>query len=323
MNFSLVFPTRERVGLLTNLLNSLILTSKINIEVLPVYDSDDDSTKSIVDEFTEKYKDINIKFLEKQRSKRLNEDYINYAARISTGKYVFVLNDDVEFLNEGWDQLAWETLENYVSTNGDGVVYGYIDDGLEEFKSKQGLRYCCFPIVSRKAFEVLGYAMPPYFNSWGADIYLYKIYQANNRILDLTNEVKILHVSVHNHLRPIDETAKNVKDINNYPSDSEDKIRTDIKKISDYLNPVVVNTQVVIPRNKKTTPPVSQPPPVATPPPVAASKPVVTPMPPVVNKPIVNKPTPPVVNKPVVQTPINNEVINRRMNALLGKKKKN
>lgn len=215
IKFSLILATRKRTVLLKDLLNSIKTTSSFpkEIEIVIVYDNDDEETKSNIKIFENIICDFKFKFIERKRSSNLNNDYINFAASHSTGKYIFILNDDVVFLSKDWDEKAFVKLEDYVKEN--NIVYGLTDDGMEDLKKKQRLKYTGFPIISRHSFNTLGYAMHPDFKGWGADIHLYDLYSSISRVCDLTNEVKLLHVSPHCQLRPEDEINKHVASISN------------------------------------------------------------------------------------------------------------
>lgn len=214
MDFSIVFPTRGRVDLLQTLFRSLAETTANpeRVEVLPVCDNDDVDTIAAIPELKKIYP---ANFLVRQRSKYLNQDYINYGSSLSTGKYIFILNDDVEFRTKDWDVKCFTELENYIKNRPDGVVYGLTDDGMDSVRLTQKLQYSGFPIISRKAFEILGYAMHPHFRSWGADIHLYQVYAAVGRVCNLKNSVLAFHLSPHTESREADETNKHVALINN------------------------------------------------------------------------------------------------------------
>lgn len=216
MRFSIVFATRERTTLLRNLLESIVVTTHNPrwIEVIAVYDSDDSETDGISSELIEKFKSINLRMLRRERSPRLNEDYINYAARLSDGEYIIVLNDDVKFETQGWDDVAYQKCEDYKITYPDGIMYGVTEDGLNDLKRRQNLTYCCFPLISKKAVKILGYAMHPAFNSWGADVHLYRIYSNINRVVDL-RDIKLIHYSYHGNSREKDKVNEHVRQIDN------------------------------------------------------------------------------------------------------------
>lgn len=209
MNFSIVLASRERVHLLDSLLSSIVNTTsdKSNCEVICVIDTDDRITKR----FLERLKNTCpfAKFITRDRAPNLNDDYLNWAWRNHTkGNNILVVNDDVVFKTPNWDQIAIAHLSRYLADKPDGIAYGWIEDGL---KSRQGgLNYCCFPLITRKAAEVLGFVMPPEFPGWGADIGLYRIYSSINRVCEITGVV-LEHVSHHNGMRVRDHISHSVE----------------------------------------------------------------------------------------------------------------
>lgn len=209
MDFSLVFATRDRINLLRGLLTSLSINThnKQNVEIIAVYDDDDAATHNAVYSTLKNFSDLNIRFIKRIRSNFLNRDYINLAAEQSTGRYIHILNDDIEYLTYHWDKIAMESLDEYTSNN--KIVYGMVDDSMEFVRAHQNLQYTGFPIISRESFNVLGYAMHPTFPSWSADIHLYRIYKSVGRVLDM-RQIKLLHLNHHTNMRPKDETSRHV-----------------------------------------------------------------------------------------------------------------
>ncbi len=236
INFSLVFATRQRVSLLNGLFQSLSdnTCQKEKVEIIPVYDEDDYETDNTIPEFLTKFNDLNIKFIKRTRSIYLNEDYINYAARQSSGDFVHVINDDVEYLTKCWDEIGIASLREYLINKPDGIVYGFIDDSMNHVRNGQKLQYTGFPIISREAIDCIGYAMGPAFPSWGADIHLYRIYNSIGRVLDLT-QIKLLHISHHCGLRVQDETSKHVSRISGGPNCTNVSIDAEVDAMKEAM----------------------------------------------------------------------------------------
>jgi hypothetical protein len=209
MNFSIILASRERVHLLDSLLHSIVNTvgDKSNCEVICVIDTDDRVTKRFLDRF--KTSCSFVRFVVRDRAPNLNDDYLNWAWRnFSTGRNIIIVNDDVVFKTANWDSIILAHLDKYLADKPDGIAYGWIEDGL---KSRAGgLRYCCFPLITRKAAETVGFVMPPEFPGWGADIGLFRIYSAVNRICELPG-VAVDHVSYHNGSRNRDHISHAVE----------------------------------------------------------------------------------------------------------------
>lgn len=230
MNFSICFASRERVPLLTNLLQSLVNTTKDldKIEVLVGIDYCDVQTCEAADGLQEKFPFV--KFLKRQRSKMLNKDYINWVYdTCGTGDYIIACNDDAAFITPNWDEIILGKINHFLTDKPDGIVYGYTSDTI---LNRFGMNYCCFPTVSRKACKVLGWIMPPEFPGWNADIRCWEIYHSLGRTLDIS-EVTIEHISYHSGKRGRDAVSHHVEKISsgNYHSD----IKGHIAKLRRYI----------------------------------------------------------------------------------------
>lgn len=211
MNFSVILASRERVSLLDSLLRSLEANTadKANTEVIVVIDNDDHLTRR----FSERLKNACsfARVISRERVGNLNEHYLNWAWRnFSTGDYVVICNDDTVFSTPNWDQIALGKLNKFLEDKPDGVVYGWIEDALIERAG--GLNYCCFPLISRAAAQVLNWVMPPDFPGWGADIGLWRVYSAIDRVCDLS-AIRIDHVSYHSGKRQRDHISYHVEQL--------------------------------------------------------------------------------------------------------------
>jgi hypothetical protein len=182
---SLILNTRKRVVLLNNLLRSIQETASYpeDIQVIINYDADDDET----DLFTRSLLDtkFDIQWVTGDRPNNLHKSLnimANFAYDSST-KYIFVLNDDVEFLTKGWDDQIRKIPSDeiwYISTN---------DNSADKENTAQ---YASFPILTRAAYEALGYFMSEKFVGLGADVHLWRIFDSVNRIKE--TEIELDHV---------------------------------------------------------------------------------------------------------------------------------
>jgi hypothetical protein len=213
MNFSICLASRERSQLLVALARSIKETTADtnNIELLVGIDDDDAEMHDCARHMTGWHNFI--KFFSRARSKMLNRDYINWVYDITgrKGKYVIACNDDALFKTPNWDTIICEKMENYLSGKSDGIGYGFISDAL---LNRHGMQYCCFPLVTQKGVNSLGWVMPPEFPGWNADIALWRTYKSVNRIFDLS-DVMIEHVSYHCGKRDRDNVSRHVESISN------------------------------------------------------------------------------------------------------------
>lgn len=135
--------------------------------------------------------------------------YQNYLWQKAKGKWFFVLNDDVKCLTKGWDE---EILKLPLNRYGRTKPYG---------PKRFGVEYSEFPVIGCNAARKLGYLMPPYYSSWGADKYIFKVFDKCNLLFDLNIEL--------DHYRVMDETHHELKKINN---DKPCLITNDVKRLS-------------------------------------------------------------------------------------------
>jgi hypothetical protein len=207
MNFSVLIPTRKRVVYLNNLILSIYNTAKFKneVEILITYDDDDQQTMDFVNNFqTQEY--LNISFFKRPRSLNINGDYYNWMAKnYAKGKYFIISNDDAQFIQQNWDEMAWKRLEEYEKSNPDGLVLGIIDDKEVISNRHDYNRFSCFPLFSRKDLEVLGFLFQPEYWRDGADWVIAGVYRKIDRVLDLRNEIIIEHISVRSFRRNKDD----------------------------------------------------------------------------------------------------------------------
>lgn len=191
VKFSLILNSRERPILLKNLLKSIKQTTKNidEIEVLIACDNDDTISRIVSYDLKNDYSFCQFYF--RERTKNLNAS-LNELYNKSSGNYIFVLNDDVEFLTPDWDTLAYQALQEYTGAKLDGIVYGKIRDNSSD---KVNDLYSPFPIISRPAADALGYVVSPLWISWGADLHIGRIFgkEGIDRICDLSY-IKVSHV---------------------------------------------------------------------------------------------------------------------------------
>jgi hypothetical protein len=234
MNFSIILASRERVHLLDSLLNSIVQNTadQKNCEVITVIDSDDRVTRRFMERFQNTCPFA--RFVVRDRAPNLNDDYLNWAWRnFSTGDNIIVVNDDVVIKTPNWDRLIMADLSRYLSDKPDGVAYGWIQDGLTSRAG--GMNYCCFPLITRKAADVLGFVMPPQFPGWGADIGIYRIYSAVNRICDLSS-VYFEHISYHTNKRGRDHISHGVEQKSSQGANPENfDIGVSVERLMKYI----------------------------------------------------------------------------------------
>lgn len=206
--FTIVFPTRERVELLDRLLKSIQLnTNNLDaIEVIIAVDTDDHKSKLYYNSRGVKYGFV--KLFVVKRSLNFSRDYYNFLAAQGTGRWIIACNDDAEFATKDWDVMAEYTLNKYIGDTAN-VVYGWIDDDFKESNRAAGHgKYCCFPLIGREGFNALGYVFPPSIPTWGADIWMCRLYNTIDRAVVLPIQIK--HLCHHNQTREQDHISKRI-----------------------------------------------------------------------------------------------------------------
>lgn len=171
MKISLFLNTRKRTRLLANLLSSIYNTaySSDNIEVFVTIDNDDHESE----DFLQSLEFDNLSFRRIQRPTNLHIS-INQMAEMSSGDFLFVLNDDVLFRTFNWDI---NIIDNY---NPEKILYIATHDNSMD--KTNHARYSSFPILTRAAYDKLGFFMSEKFVSHGADVHLWRIFDAINAV---------------------------------------------------------------------------------------------------------------------------------------------
>jgi|GEM_PF-4396631 len=211
--FSLVMPTRNRIGTLQRCLRSFFDNAQTpaSVEVVLMCDFDDPTARDfgaiVLDP------SWNVKVVFQHRSRKMIRDYNNYGSQCSTGKYVWQLNDDFEMTTRHWDAILRKRIEAFLADKPDRILYVQVDDSTHtnwEVASKWG---CCCPIISRETLDAMNCFMPSEIDMWGADVALWWIFLLlpQLRVLNAISEVKLLHHSRHNDTAPPDELSHHVE----------------------------------------------------------------------------------------------------------------
>lgn len=237
INWTLIIHTRDRIELLTKLLDSIQRTTHEprNLEVIVLYDIDDTAMHRAAPRLGVQYSNINAKFCDRERSAMMNRDYINYAVKLwANGKYIFCLNDDVEFKTDSWDTIAWDKLQVYLKDKPDGIVYAITDDRTPG--KPAGGHFTCFPIISQVATVIMGGFFDDEFPAWNADIAAHFVYSRINRVLDL-REVIAAHISHHAGVRDKDVIDFRMADLTQTgPQDPSMFVQRDVDRLMEHIN---------------------------------------------------------------------------------------
>jgi glycosyltransferase involved in cell wall biosynthesis len=213
MNFSIIIPTRKRPESLSRLLNSIKEKTHdlSDVEIIIYKDTDD---------IVELPEGLNANILTRKRSDKLIKDYINQMALMSEGKYVWFLGDDCEIVTDQWDVLAKKIIEESKMDK----FFGDTKDNTRNFNNVG--QFACFPIISRKSIDALGYFFHPEIAAWGGDKYCHYVYSQANKVLDM-QKIEL----IHHHVRNDDTAAKVEEAYNKYGSGDKIDYSSDIERI--------------------------------------------------------------------------------------------
>ena len=189
--------SRGRPNMLYNLVQSINSTAATTNEILIGIDNDD--IRTISDISKRNYGD-NTTFVVGERPNNLHTR-MNQIAKIATGEFFLILNDDCLLINNGWDKASSYILRS------SGKLYGRThEDSIDKISQA----YSGFPVIHRAGYERLGFLMDESFGHHGADVLTYIIYERANLVVDLP-DLKISHI-FHNSANALvdrmkDETA--------------------------------------------------------------------------------------------------------------------
>lgn len=173
----LLIPTRNRPDRIKKLLTSIQDTIKSQNNISIYFYCDDDDSYAALNYIKNCYLDFdfNIKYIIGPRivlSQCWNELW-----KISNGSIIMHCADDIYFISKYWDEKVIDHFNN--DFNGDQILLLYGPDGI------QNERLATHSFTSRKASNILGYFVPPYFACDYNDTWLNEIYdKINRRIYD-------------------------------------------------------------------------------------------------------------------------------------------
>jgi hypothetical protein len=179
---SILLLSRKRELMLEECIDSIFKTSSTEVEIFVGCDTDDDTDYK---RLHNKYSEKNVTFIYQQRGFFSIPKYLNKMAKLTKGSSIFVLNDDCIMEDTDWDLQIIDKL-------GDGSIplYGKTyDDSIDRISDD----YAAFPIITRSAYDKLGFFMDDSLDNHGADVITYRIYKSAKKVVDL-NKVRIKHI---------------------------------------------------------------------------------------------------------------------------------
>ena len=192
---TLILNTRGRPDLLVEMINSFVDNAyDINNFRFAIWvDEDDLATITKLEGLNTA---ANIYVVIGQRPKNLHST-LNSLAKSFGSDYIFVLNDDVKMLTKDWDTK--------ITVDQNEIIYLYTHDNSADKESTA--EYASFPILTRAAYEALGYFMSEAFVGLGADVHLWRVFKALNRIKAVDIELDHVYHKTVELVRSPDRTA--------------------------------------------------------------------------------------------------------------------
>ena len=219
MNFSFCLPTLGNHKLVRTFLDSLERTThdKKNIEVLFAIDEG----KTGIIEYVDSHKySFAIKWYERPATRDFTNDYYNYLASRSTGSNIIAFNDDAWIRTQDWDKKILRTIREY----GWSI---YMLDIPDTARIKYKNNFPCFPCVSRRALNTVGWLLCKDVPMYPADLVTHNIYNHVDRVIPI-RDVLI----EHDHVMETDPSKARMMEI--FLEDKKSKEGKPID-VSDYV----------------------------------------------------------------------------------------
>jgi hypothetical protein len=189
IDFSLIMPVRNNIPGLKIALGAFQLFTvhpeRFEIHLL-VDDNDIDLNK---------YREIrdlsslNIFIHLTKPTDNFSNDYYNWALQFCQGTNIMVWNDDCYMQTHAWDDKVRAKIAGYTGHNG---IYMIDMWDSTRFFADSKIEFCRFPIISRKAVDIVGFFFFPTVRNWPADKVIWDLYAHVKRIIPC-HEVKIQH----------------------------------------------------------------------------------------------------------------------------------
>ena len=233
---SLLLPTRGRPSLVNRLFTSITNTTSIldQIEVVLYVDEDDVGSHGLDS------KDFRVVRI---IGPALTMGGYNSAClQKAQGDIVILANDDMVIRTSAWDDRIRELDAEF----SDRIYLGYAND---LFKKS---RFCTFPIMSRRACELLVNPYPTEYRRAFIDIHLFDIFKrlqhAGHNRIRYCNDLVFEHLHYRTGKAPYDETYRHTRN-RRFADDSTFIALTDMRSAaSKRLLGTILNEPVVVDR---------------------------------------------------------------------------
>jgi len=189
IDFSLIMPVRNNMSGLKVALGAFQLFTA-HPERFEIHLLVDDNDPDMDDYFylAEEYK-LKIHIHIVKPTDNFSNDYYNWALQHCRGTNIMVWNDDCYIQTNAWDNKVRAKIAGYVGHNGIYLVDMW--DSTRFFADSK-IEFCRFPMISRKAVDIVGFFFFPTVRNWPADKVIWDLYAHIKRIIPC-HEVKIQH----------------------------------------------------------------------------------------------------------------------------------
>ena len=176
MDFSLILPTLGDQKRVKKFLDSIERNTKKKDEVEVLFAIDIGRT-DIADFVKNEGYSFEIRFYERPVTENFSDDYYNWLAARTTGDNIWACNDDIQIETRHWDEKIRKKIKKF----GWSV---YLVDTKDTTRGAVNKGFCCFPIISRKAVNALGFFFYPQVRVYPADKIIYEVFLNAARIID-------------------------------------------------------------------------------------------------------------------------------------------
>jgi len=159
MLVSVLIPSRDRIDILKNSINSLLSNAgnPDNIQILIRFDFDDKASCSRFLELPLRPHDV-VLFGNRFRGYKDHHLFLNDLAKLAIGEFLFTWNDDTTMISRNWDSIVKEYSGQFIVLKPKHNMYT-----LQEFNGN--------PIYPKKWVELCGHvAMNCHTDNWVHDI---------------------------------------------------------------------------------------------------------------------------------------------------------
>lgn len=219
MNFSIVLPSLGNKELLLKMLESFERTTRNPRSIEFLIALDVGNINKVLEWFDKENYSFRVTFFERQITEDFTNDYYNFLANRSAGENIIAFNDDAWMRTQDWDIKIMKEIKAY----GWSV---YMLDIPDTARIKYRNTFPCFPCVSRRAMNTLGWLLHKDVPMYPADRVTTEVYFNAKRIIPIRNVL-----IEHEHIIESDPSKNRMMDI--YTRSQKDiNIFDDVLKLS-------------------------------------------------------------------------------------------